>query len=89
MSVPTVKKMMLTRSQKELSQRVGLAQQIKSISASATFSVGQEVVVVQKTKRTAGVIVKMNPKKAVVSMVVGRSQQVSQVSVPFSMLEAA
>ena len=89
MSVPTVKKMMLTMSQKELSQIIALAQQIKSISATATFSVGQEVVVVQKTKRTAGVIVKMNPKKAVVSMLFGRSQRVSQVTVPFSMLEAA
>ena len=47
----------------------------------ATLSVGDEVYVVQKTKKTAGVITKMNIKKALVDMngIVYR--------VPFSMLE--
>lgn len=47
-----------------------------------TLGEGMEVWVVQKTKRTAGVITKMNIKKAVVNMN-GMSYRV-----PFSMLEA-
>ena len=50
--------------------------------AKSTLSVGSEVWVVQKTKRTAGVIKKMNIKKAVVDMN-GMSYRV-----PMSMLEA-
>jgi len=46
-----------------------------------TMSVGSKVWVVQKTKRTEGVITKMNPKKAVVKM----SGMLYRV--PFSMLE--
>ena len=87
MSVPTIKKEMLTMSQTELSQIIKLATQIKSISAKATFFVGQTVMVVQKTKSTQGIIEKMNPKKAVVKM--PWKGQTASVSVPFSMLEAA
>ena len=47
-----------------------------------TLGEGMEVWVVQKTKRTAGIITKMNIKKAVVNMN-GMSYRV-----PFSMLEA-
>ena len=50
--------------------------------AKSTLSVGSKVWVVQKTKRTAGVITKMNIKKAVVDMN-GMSYRV-----PMSMLEA-
>ena len=46
-----------------------------------TMSVGSKVWVVQKTKKTEGVITKMNPKKAVVKM----SGMLYRV--PFSMLE--
>jgi hypothetical protein len=44
--------------------------------------------VVQKTKKTPGIIEKMNPKKAVVRMNYG-SRGVVPVSVPYSMMEAA
>ena len=47
-----------------------------------TLSVGMEVWVVQKTKRTPGVITKMKLKKANVDMRGG------SYNVPFSMLEA-
>ena len=47
-----------------------------------TLGVGMEVWVVQKTKRTAGIITKMKVKKANVDM------RGSSYSVPFSMLEA-
>ena len=79
---------MLTMSQKELAQIVHYANQIKSISATATYSVGQKVYVVQKTKSTPAVIVKMNPKKAVVEMN-WQGRGLSKVNVPYSMLEVA
>ena len=50
--------------------------------AKSTLSVGSEVWVVQKTKRTPGVITKMNIKKEIVTMS-GMSY-----TVPMSMLEA-
>ena len=51
MTVETIKKEMLTMSQEELSMIIHYANRIKTVSATATFSVGQQVVVVQKTKR--------------------------------------
>ena len=41
---------------------------VRSDKGRNTMSVGSEVYVVQKTKRTKGVITKMNPKKALVKM---------------------
>jgi hypothetical protein len=88
MNVQTIKTAMLTMSQDELSQIVHYANQIKSVSAAATFSVGQSVMVVQKTKSTAAKIIKMNTKKAVVEMLWnGRGLQ--KVNVPYSMLQVA
>jgi len=52
----------------------------KTIEAKETFSVGDKVWVVQKTKRTEGIIEKMAIKKAVVSM------RGARYRVPFSML---
>jgi FKBP-type peptidyl-prolyl cis-trans isomerase 2 len=49
----------------------------------STLGVGSKVWVVQKTKRTAGVITKMNIKKAIVDM------NGMLYNVPFSMLELA
>ena len=87
MTVETIKKEMLTMSQSELSMIINYAQQIKKVSATATFSVGDKVIVVQKTKRREGVILKMNTKKAVVEM--PWQGRIASVSVPYSMLEAA
>ena len=87
MTVETIKKEMLTMSQSELSMIIHYAQRIKSVNATATFSVGQKVVVVQKTKRREGTILKMNTKKAVVEM--PWQGRIASVSVPYSMLEAA
>ena len=55
----------------------------KVLNAKATLKVGQKVNVVQKTKKTPGVITKMNVKKAIVEM------SGMKYSVPFSMLELA
>jgi hypothetical protein len=54
----------------------------KVMLAKTNLSVGMKVWVVQKTKRTEGVITKMKLKKANVDM------RGSSYSVPFSMLEA-
>jgi len=88
MNVQEIKQSMLKMSQHELSHIIQLANQIKSISATATFTVGQKVNVVQKTKSTPAVIVKMNTKKAVVEMN-WQGRGISKVNVPYSMLEAA
>jgi FKBP-type peptidyl-prolyl cis-trans isomerase 2 len=56
---------------------------MKVMVGKATLSVGQKVFVVQKTKKTPGVITKINQTKCVVDML-GRSYRV-----PMSMLEAA
>jgi len=88
MNFQEIKETMLKMSQHELSHIVQIANQIKSISAEATFSVGQKVNVVQKTKSTPATIVKMNTKKAVVQMN-WQGRGLSKVNVPYSMLEAA
>ena len=66
----------------DLNALTSFISECKVMLAKTTLSVGSEVWVVQKTKRTAGVITKMNIKKAVVDMN-GMSYRV-----PMSMLEA-
>ena len=67
----------------ELTQAQNMIHEIKSMKAKAALSVGANVFVVQKTKKTPGVIEKINQTRAIVKML-GRSY-----NVPFSMLEAA
>jgi|TARA_B100001063_G_scaffold17459_1_gene13412 FKBP-type peptidyl-prolyl cis-trans isomerase 2 len=55
----------------------------KVLNAKATLKVGQKVNVVQKTKKTPGIITKINQSKCLVDML-GRIYRV-----PMSMLEAA
>jgi hypothetical protein len=55
----------------------------KTMLGKSSLSVGSNVFVVQKTKRTPGVITKMNIKKAIVDM------NGMLYNVPFSMLELA
>jgi|TARA_R110001583_G_scaffold115155_1_gene265693 hypothetical protein len=62
----------------ELSQYIN---QCKTMLGKTSLSVGSDVYVVQKTKRTPGVVKKINQTRAVVEMR-GRSY-----NVPFSMLE--
>ena len=66
----------------ELNALTSFISECKVMLAKTTLSVGSEVWVVQKTKRTAGVITKMNIKKACVDMN-GMSYRV-----PLAMLEA-
>ena len=67
----------------ELTQVQGLIQEVKTMKAKSALTVGANVFVVQKTKKTPGVIEKINQTRAIVSML-GRSY-----NVPFSMLEVA
>ena len=67
----------------ELTQVQSMIQDIKTMKAKSALSVGADVFVVQKTKKTPGVIEKINQTRAIVKML-GRSY-----IVPFSMLEAA
>ena len=67
----------------ELTQVQKIVQDIKTMKAKAALSVGANVFVVQKTKKTPGVIEKINQKKALVRM------KGTLYTVPFTMLEAA
>ena len=67
----------------QLNELSDFISQMKVVVGKATLSVGQKVFVVQKTKKTPGVITKINQSRCVVDML-GRSYRV-----PMSMLEAA
>ena len=67
----------------ELNQVLDMVYDIKTLKAKSVLTVGANVFVVQKTKKTPGVIEKINQTRAIVNMK-GRSY-----NVPFSMLEAA
>ena len=65
----------------ELNELSAFISECKTMLGKSTLVVGSKVWVVQKTKKTAGVITKMNIKKAVVDM------NGMLYNVPFSMLE--
>ena len=67
----------------ELNELSSFISDVKVMNAKSSLSVGQKVFVVQKTKKTPGVITKINLSRCVVDML-GRSYRV-----PMSMLEAA
>ena len=67
----------------ELTQVQNLIHEVKTMKAKSALTVGANVFVVQKTKKTPGVIEKINQKKALVRM------RGTLYNVPFAMLEAA
>jgi hypothetical protein len=67
----------------ELNQLIEFTQGVKTRQAKSALQVGDSVWVVQKTKRTPGVVESIKIKKAIVSM---RGQR---YNVPLSMLEKA
>ena len=67
----------------ELNELSAFTNSVKTLNAKASLSVGDNVFVVQKTKRTPGVVKKVNIKRAIVEM------QGSSYNVPLSMIEAA
>ena len=67
----------------ELNEVIAFARESIQLKAKASISVGSEVYVVQKTKKTLGIVEKIKVKNAVVKLPQGR------YTVPLSMLEAA
>jgi|TARA_R110002020_G_scaffold116582_1_gene267140 LEA14-like dessication related protein len=67
----------------ELNDLSSFISECKTLLGKSSLGVGSKVWVVQKTKKTEGIVTKMNIKKALVDMR-GRIY-----SVPFSMLELA
>lgn len=67
----------------ELSSLISFTRSCMVQQAKATINVGDNVFVVQKTKRTRGVVEKVNIKKAIVRM------NGSRYNVPLTMLESA
>ena len=67
----------------ELQSLMSYTRTVQETQTKATLNVGDDVWVVQKTKRTPGVIEKVNIKRAIVNM------QGSSYNVPLSMIEVA
>lgn len=67
----------------ELQSLMSYTRTVMETQTKATLSVGDDVFVVQKTKRTPGVIKKVNIKRCIVEM------QGGSYNVPLSMIEAA
>ena len=67
----------------ELSSLISFTRSTMTQQAKASINVGDQVYVIQKTKRILGEVVKVNIKKAIVRLPQGR------YSVPLSMLEVA
>ena len=67
----------------DLQSLITYTRTVMETQTKATLSIGDNVFVVQKTKRTPGVVKKVNIKRAIVEM------QGSSYNVPLSMIEAA
>jgi len=67
----------------ELQSLISYTRTVMETQTKATLNVGDNVYVVQKTKRTPGVITKVNIKRAIVDM------QGTSYNVPLSMIEVA
>jgi hypothetical protein len=68
-------------SHEDLAGLIAYTRSVMTDNAKQSISVGASVWVIQKTKRTAGTVTKVNIKKAIVDM------NGSSYSVPLSMLE--
>ena len=67
----------------ELNEVIAFARETIAMKAKASINIGSKVYVVQKTKKTLGVVKKVNIKKAIVEMNGG------SYNVPLTMLEVA
>jgi len=67
----------------ELASLIVFTRSTMTQQAKASINVGDQVYVIQKTKRTLGEVIKVNIKKAIIKLPEGR------YSVPLSMLEVA
>ena len=85
MDIVEIKKLVnrVNISTSDLQSLITYTRTVMETQTKATLSVGDNVFVVQKTKRTPGVVKKVNIKRAIVEM------QGSSYNVPLSMIEAA
>ena len=83
MELTDIKQAMLALDTADLNEIIDLAHELKTLKGRTSLEIGQDVWVIQKTKRTGGIIEKINQKKAPVRM------RGSIYNVPFSMIEAA
>ena len=83
MELTDIRQAMLALDTADLNEIIDLAHDLKTLKGRVSLKVGQNVWVVQKTKRTAGIIEKVNLKKAQVRM------RGSIYNVPFGMIEVA
>ena len=67
----------------DLQEVITFTKSLIEVKAKSQISEGSEVFVVQKTKKTLGIVEKVNVKKAIVSM------NGSRYNVPLTMLEVA
>ena len=72
----------------ELNELVSFINSYKTMLGKTTLKVGSKVWVVQKTKKTPGVVKKVNIKKALVEMKLS-NKSLGLYNVPLAMLEAA
>jgi len=81
-----LKKEIMSMSLAELNALSSFVNEVKVLNAKSTLEVGMKVYIVQKTKKTPGVITKVNQKKCLVKT----DGPVGTVyTVPMQMLEAA
>ena len=83
MKLTLKQEIMKLNSLSQLTDISSFVSECKTLLGKSALSVGAKVFVVQKTKKTPGVITKMNIKKAIVEM------SGMKYNVPFSMLELA
>jgi len=83
MELTDIRQAMLALDTADLNEIIDLAHELKTLKGRTSLKVGQDVWVVQKTKRTAGIIEKVNQLRAQVRM------RGSIYNVPFGMIEAA
>ena len=83
MELTDIRQAMLALDTADLNDIIDLAHELKTLKGRVSLKVGQDVWVVQKTKRTAGIIEKVNQLRAQVRM------RGSIYNVPFGMIEAA
>jgi len=81
-----IKKEVMSMSLTELNALTSFITEVKVLNAKASLSVGMDVYIVQKTKKTLGTITKINQKKCLVKT---HSAIGTTYTVPMQMLEAA
>ena len=90
MELNDITKALRTLENAELDHVIQIARELKVMNAKQNLTVGTEVYVVQKTKKTKGTIRKINSTRALVDMIVNEISGATKCyTVPFEMIEVA